>query len=162
MHRTLPVGGRLVRLQRYSQSRWPAVGTTPQGSFQPPATFRAYGSFRNCTRQNQGTAGNHEAGGFVNSAVRRCRCQGSGLGVRSTVEMVYSAIHKAAGLTVHGFFSHPFRSYPFPLFACVLACPCRRMRNHKTFRAKYLFPACSSLRNGQTCRTPFSKPKFCP
>ena len=29
----------------------------------------AYGGFRNCTRQNHGTAGNREAGGFVNSAV---------------------------------------------------------------------------------------------
>ena len=41
----------------------------PQGLFQPPAPFTAYGSFRNCTRQNHGTAGNREAGGFVNSAV---------------------------------------------------------------------------------------------
>ena len=29
----------------------------------------AYGSFRNCPRQNHGMAGNSEAGGFVNSAV---------------------------------------------------------------------------------------------
>ena len=43
----------------------PPVGMTPQ----PPAPFMAYGSFRNCTRQNHGTAGNREAGGFVNSAV---------------------------------------------------------------------------------------------
>ena len=41
----------------------------PQGPFQPPALFTAYGSFRNCTRQNHGTVGNREAGGFVNSAV---------------------------------------------------------------------------------------------
>ena len=41
----------------------------PQRSFQLPVPFTAYGSFRNCTRQNHGTAGNHEAGGFVNSAV---------------------------------------------------------------------------------------------
>ena len=41
----------------------------PQGPFQPPAPFTAYGSFRNCTRQNHGTARNHEASGFVNSAV---------------------------------------------------------------------------------------------
>ena len=43
----------------------------PQGSFQPLAPFTAYGSFRNCTRQNHGTAGNCEAGGFVNSAAKR-------------------------------------------------------------------------------------------
>ena len=36
----------------------------------PSAPFMAYGSFRNCTRQNHGTAGNREAGGFVNSTVR--------------------------------------------------------------------------------------------
>ena len=42
----------------------------PQCPFQPLAPFTAYGSFRNCTRQNHGTAGNHEVGGFVNSAVR--------------------------------------------------------------------------------------------
>ena len=41
----------------------------PQGSFQPPAPFTAYGSFRNCTRQNHGMARNREASGFVNSAV---------------------------------------------------------------------------------------------
>ena len=41
----------------------------PQGSFQPLAPFTAYGSFRNCTRQNHGMARNHEASGFVNSAV---------------------------------------------------------------------------------------------
>ena len=41
-----------------------------QGSFQLPAPFTAYGSFRNCTRQNHGTAGNREASGFVNSAVK--------------------------------------------------------------------------------------------
>ena len=75
---------------------------------------------------------------------------------------INSAIHKAAGLTAHGFFSHPFHSYPFPLFTCVLACPCCRMQNHKTFHVKYPFPARSSLRNGQTCRTLFSKPKFHP
>ena len=28
-----------------------------QGSFQPPAPFSAYGSFRNCTRQNHGIPG---------------------------------------------------------------------------------------------------------
>ena len=44
--------------------------TPPPGPFQLPAPFMAYGSFRNCTRQNHGTAGNREAGGFVNSAVR--------------------------------------------------------------------------------------------
>ena len=42
----------------------------PRGSFQPPAPFTAYGSFRNCTRQNHGMAGNREASGFVNSAVK--------------------------------------------------------------------------------------------
>ena len=42
-----------------------------QGPLQPPTPFMAYGSFRNCTRQNHGTAGNREAGGFLNSAVRR-------------------------------------------------------------------------------------------
>ena len=41
----------------------------PPGPFQPPAPFTAYGSFRNFTRQNHGTAGNRTAGGFVNSAV---------------------------------------------------------------------------------------------
>ena len=35
-----------------------------------PAPFTAYGGFRNCTRQNHGTAGNHEASGFVNSTVK--------------------------------------------------------------------------------------------
>ena len=43
--------------QHYSQSRRRLA----------PAPFTAYGSFRNCTRQNHGTAGNREAGGFVNS-----------------------------------------------------------------------------------------------
>ena len=42
----------------------------PQGPFQPPAPFTAYGSFRNFTRQNHGMAGNREAGSFVNSTVR--------------------------------------------------------------------------------------------
>ena len=51
---------------RCSASSW----NDPQGSFQPPAPFTAYGSFRNCTRQNHGTVGNREAGGFVNSAVK--------------------------------------------------------------------------------------------
>ena len=37
----------------------------------PLATFMAYGSFRNSTRQNHGMAGNLEAGGFVNSAVKQ-------------------------------------------------------------------------------------------
>ena len=41
----------------------------PQGSFQLPAPFMAYGGFRNCTRQNHGMAGNCEASGFVNSTV---------------------------------------------------------------------------------------------
>ena len=41
----------------------------PPGSFQLPAPFTAYRSFRNCTRQNRGTAANREVGGFVNSAV---------------------------------------------------------------------------------------------
>ena len=41
----------------------------PLESFQLLAPFTAYGSFRNCTRQNHGTARNREAGGFVNSAV---------------------------------------------------------------------------------------------
>ena len=50
---------------RHSASSW----NDPQGSFQPPAPFTAYGSFRNCTRQNHGTARNPEAGGFVNSTV---------------------------------------------------------------------------------------------
>ena len=55
--------------------RRPAGGwNDPQGSFQPLAPFTAYGSFRNCTRQNHGTAGNREAGGFVNSAVKLQVC----------------------------------------------------------------------------------------
>ena len=37
--------------------------------FLQAAPFTAYGSFRNCTRQNHGTAGNREAGGFGNGAV---------------------------------------------------------------------------------------------
>ena len=47
------------------------VGTTPPPPrpFQLPAPFMAYGSFRNCTRQNHGMARNHKANGFVNSAV---------------------------------------------------------------------------------------------
>ena len=45
------------------------VWNDPQGSFQLPAPFMAYGSFRNCTRQNHGIARNREAGGFVNSTV---------------------------------------------------------------------------------------------
>ena len=40
-----------------------------QRLFQLPAPFTAYGSLRNCTRRNRGMAGNHEAGGFMNSAV---------------------------------------------------------------------------------------------
>ena len=51
------------------------------GPFQPLAPFTAYGSFRNYTEQNHGTAGNREAGSFVNSAVN-------------------SAIHKATGSLV--------------------------------------------------------------
>ena len=52
----------------------PPVGVLPgwnhlQGLFQLPAPFTAYGSFRNCTRQNHGTATNLEASGFVNSTV---------------------------------------------------------------------------------------------
>ena len=47
---------------RRSASSW--------NEFQLPAPFTAYGGFRNCTRQNHGTAGNREAGGFVNSAVK--------------------------------------------------------------------------------------------
>ena len=50
---------------RRSAGSW----NNPQGSFQLLAPFMAYESFRNCTRQNHGTAGNREAGGFVNSAV---------------------------------------------------------------------------------------------
>ena len=51
-------------------TKLPAGGWNhPVGSFQPPATFMAYGSFRNCTRQNHATAGNCEAGGFVYSTV---------------------------------------------------------------------------------------------
>ena len=45
------------------------VGTTPKGPFQLRAPFTAYGSFRNCTRQNHGMARNREASVFVNSAV---------------------------------------------------------------------------------------------
>ena len=41
----------------------------PQRPFQLLAPFTAFGSFRNCTRQNHGMAGNREAGGLVNSAV---------------------------------------------------------------------------------------------
>ena len=52
---------------RPSASGW----NDPQRSFQPLAPFTAYGSFRNCTRQNHGTVGNREAGGFVNSAVKQ-------------------------------------------------------------------------------------------
>ena len=52
-------------------TEWLASGwNDPQRSFQPLAPFTAYGSFRNCTRQNHGTAGNCEASGFVNSAVK--------------------------------------------------------------------------------------------
>ena len=52
----------------------PSVGVLPgwnhpQGPFQPLAPFTAYGSFRNCTRQNHGMAGNRKAGSIVNSAV---------------------------------------------------------------------------------------------
>ena len=43
-------------------------------AFQLLAPFTAYGDFRNCTRQNHGTAGNREAGGFVNSAVTPNGC----------------------------------------------------------------------------------------
>ena len=39
-----------------------------------PAPFTAYGRFRNCTRQNHGTARNREAGGFVNNAVKHFPC----------------------------------------------------------------------------------------
>ena len=46
----------------------------PQGPFQPPAPFTAYGSFRNCTRQNHGTARNCEVGSFVNSAGKLLYC----------------------------------------------------------------------------------------
>ena len=41
----------------------------PQWPFQPVAPFMAYLSFRNCPRQNHGTAGNREASSFVNSTV---------------------------------------------------------------------------------------------
>ena len=41
------------------------------GPFQPLAPFTAYGSFRNYTEQNHGTAGNREAGSFVNSAIHK-------------------------------------------------------------------------------------------
>ena len=54
-----------------------AVKCLPQGPFQPPAPFTAYGSFRNCTRQNYGTAGNCEAGSFVNNIVREISAQGA-------------------------------------------------------------------------------------
>ena len=46
---------------------WPAA---IQNVVWRPAPFTAYGGFRNCTRQNHGTAGT-EAGGFVNSAVKK-------------------------------------------------------------------------------------------
>ena len=52
---------------RHSAGGW----NNPWGLFQPPAPFTAYGSFRNCTGQNHGMVRNHEAGGFVNSAVRQ-------------------------------------------------------------------------------------------
>ena len=49
---------------------WPAAEqTVVWRAFQLPAPFRAYGDFRNCTRQNHGTVGNREASGFVNSTV---------------------------------------------------------------------------------------------
>ena len=49
---------------------WPAaIQNVVWRAFQLPAPFMAYGGFRNCTRQNHGTARNHEASGFVNSAV---------------------------------------------------------------------------------------------
>ena len=64
----------------------------PQGLFQLPAPFTAYGSFRNCTRQNHGTAGNCEAGGFVNSTVKE----------PNYYTTPYSAIHKAIDLMVPG------------------------------------------------------------
>ena len=51
-------------LARHSPGR-----NDPQGPFQLLAPFMAYGSFKNCTRQNHGSAGNHEASGFVNSDV---------------------------------------------------------------------------------------------
>ena len=55
----------------HKASIWPAtVQNVVWRAFQLPAPFTAYGGFRNCTRQNHGTAGNREAGGFVNSAVR--------------------------------------------------------------------------------------------
>ena len=47
-----------------------AVQNVVWRAFQLPAPFTAYGGFRNCSRQNHGMAGNREAGGFVNSAVR--------------------------------------------------------------------------------------------
>ena len=49
----------------------------PQGPFQPPAPFTAYGSFRNCTRQNYGMAGNREVDSFVNSTVRGISARGA-------------------------------------------------------------------------------------
>ena len=61
---------------------WQNHMLAPPGSWSPPrgnsrsATgscrqlqFMPYWSLRNCTRQNHGTAGNREAGGFVNSVV---------------------------------------------------------------------------------------------
>ena len=77
--RSAPVGQHIARpcttvpltalftkpLARQSPSR-----NDPQRPFQPHGPFMAYGSFRNCTRQNYGTAGNREASGFVNSSVR--------------------------------------------------------------------------------------------
>ena len=37
--------------------------------FLPAAPFMAYGTFRNCPRQNHGMAGNREAGDHVNSNI---------------------------------------------------------------------------------------------
>ena len=56
---------------RHSAGGW----NDPGGSFQLLAPFTAYGSFRNCTRQNHGMAGNCEAGGFVNSAVNNIKLE---------------------------------------------------------------------------------------
>ena len=53
----------------YTSARCSPGRNDPQRLFQLPAPFMAYGSFRNCIRQNHGTVGNCETGSFVNSAV---------------------------------------------------------------------------------------------
>ena len=104
----------------------------PQGLFQPPAPFTAYGSFRNCTRQNHGTAGNREAGGFVNSTVnpppptpwcwRWC-------------SSFYLEINVLFEIT----FNFTFNPLPRPRKGAFIL---ERKRNGRRFRSVTLFPIC--------------------